>query len=226
MIGTHVKLINSKTGEKHLLRFVGDPIPSRCVYRNGSPSRIVVVDPPEKLDDMGIRIYREAVAICLDVHSNELLIVVLPEPIVLTVQRFVQSGGGDPGSNSSRSFLVSVTSGDPITFNIAVQAPHNLEGDVRIRAAELTKEMQELAIEGQATIDEIAKMHKDGCLVSPYRSEDDVWMEPADVVELMKDMEPQDRVLLYEKFLTYVSECCDDTDVAMIAGILCRTKEK
>jgi len=227
MIHEHIHLIDAPAGSKYLLRFVGDPVPSRCVYHLDGAKRVrrTVVDAVDKLQDLGIKIYHEAYAVCMDVHGDGCLSIVhFPEPLVFAIQRFVQAGGPDPGTSTSVNFLVEVGTGDPISFNILASKPSDLGASVYERAASIKGELYKNATGDGTTTAEVLELQKSGLLVIPYQSEGEAWFEPAEVVELLKG--ELDRMELYEKFITYASECCDDEEVAMIAGIICRTKEK
>jgi len=222
----HIFLVEARAGSKYLLRFVGNPVPSRSVYRKDETenTRLSVTN-CEKLQEAGIKFYHEAFAICFDVHGDGCLSIVhLPEPLVLAIQRFVQSGGPDPGASTSTSFLIEVGTGNPVTFYLTAAKPNDLDSSVYERAAGMKEELYALAASApKATTSEVVEMHEAGELCSPYRSEGEAWFEPVEVVELIREC--PDRTKLYEKFLTYASECCDDPEVSMIAGILCRTKE-
>jgi len=222
-----LKLVDAPAGSKYLLRFVGDPVPSRCVYATDGTQlvRRTVVDAIDKLEEMDVKIYHEAFAVCMDVHGDGCLCIAhLPEPLVFAVQRFVQAGGPDPGCEESVCFLVEIGTGAPSTMTVRASKPSDLEPSAYERAAGMKSELYEVAAGESATTAEILDMHRSEALATPYRSEGEAWFEPSEVVELVRSK--TDKIKLYEQFLTYVSECCDDEDTAMIAGILCRIKER
>lgn len=234
-----INFIDLPAGTKYLLRFVGDPIPSRCVYvrQDEGVVRRTVVNAIAKLEEKDIKIYQEAFAICMDAQADGCLAIAhLSEPLVLAIQRFVQAGGPDPGCSESVCFLVEIGTGDPVMMTVQGSKPNDLEPSVYERAAAMKYEMCELASADRATMAEVLDFDKAELLCPPYRSEAEFWFEPREAVEKVMALHnfpwedcvsfQLDKLKLYEQFLTYVSECCEDDDVSMIAGILCRIKER
>lgn len=220
-----LRLIDAPAGSKYLLRFVGNPIPSRCVYarQDANRTRYTVVDAIDKLEEKGVKIYHEAFATCMDMHGDGCLeIAHLPEPLVLAIQRFVQAGGPDPGAEESVCFLIEIGTGSPVMMTIRASKPNDLEPSVYERAAGMKNELFRTARGDVASTAEILELHARGLIVDPYLHEGEMWFEPHETVERTRGGDKR----LYRDFITYVSECCDDEDVAMIAGILCRAKEK
>ena len=111
-------------------------------------------------------------------------------------------------------------------MTIRATKPHDLDPSVYERAAGMKDELFKVARGEVATTAEILELYAAEALIDPYVHESERWFEPRDAVGFITPPFCGDKVEIYENFLTYVAECCDDEDVAMIAGVLCRMKEK